>query len=250
MHGRPQVPSDSDQDGDLNPISDLVPEGETAESPPSDASQDDEAASEIAGEVVRMLGVSWTGRLPRPADLQEYDNIVPGSAADLVQELLQESRLAERSIDLDRDVSTRVQNLMDDRFELEKSESESDREFRTVVFNWLKPLFYLPLVLVFVIIMWAPLGNWAKVAAVSIVVVASVAPLCIVLLRGRMSSNERDALVAIVPQVVAEVTAAIRTKPLSGGESPSGDSSKKPAPSDATIRTISPQSPSDDRHGS
>lgn len=220
--------SDSDRDDDLEPSSDLISAGEAIESPPSDADQDEEAVVDIAGEVVRMLGVSWTGRLPRPSDLQEYDRIVPGSAADLVEELLQESKLAARSIDLDQDVSNRVLNLMEDRFGLETSESESDREFRTGVFNWLKPLFYLPLILVFTVVMWAPLSNWAKVSVVSIIIVASVAPLCIVLLRGRMSANERDALTAIVPKVVAEVTAAIRNKSSEGNDSSADSSSKKP----------------------
>lgn len=220
--------SDSDQDNDLNPISDLVSAGETAKSPPFDASPEDEEAAEIAGEVIRMLGVSWTGRLPRPPDLREYDEIVPGSAKDLVEELLQESKLAERSIELDRDVSARVLDLMERRFDLEKSESESDRRFRTTVFNRLSPLFYLPLILVFIIVMWAPLSDMGKVAAVTIIVVASVAPLCIILLKGRISENERDALTEIVPKVVAEVTAAIRNQPRDESSISSNDKPTKP----------------------
>ncbi len=158
-----------------------------------------------------MFGMSWSGRLPRPQDLRDYDQIVPGAAKDLVDEILQESRLAQQSIDLDRDVSSRMLSIMESQHELETEDSRSDRSFRQQVFINLRPLLYLPLGVILVVL-FAPIVDWVKAVICVAIMVAYTAPVCIVLVRGRMTDNESDVIKSILPEVTAAVTGAIKSQ--------------------------------------
>ncbi|MGI8405086.1 MAG: hypothetical protein ACR2OE_10070 [Thermomicrobiales bacterium] len=194
-----------------SPDEDQIDEQEEASQPPPVGSDSiPEEAREIAQEVTRslMLQSSWSGRLPRPRDLQEYDNIVPGTARDLVNDLLQGSVLASRSIDLDRDVSSRVLSIMEHRQRLDEEESQSDRQFRDHVFNTLRPIFYAPFIAI-AVVLFAPIGDWPKVLIIVAIFAGSLAPLCISLLRGRMTSTESDVIKSVVPKVVAETRSAL-----------------------------------------
>lgn len=186
-------------------------QGEDVHPPPFELKDIPEEEREIAERVTRavMLETSWSGRLPRPPDLKDYNDIVPGSARELVDDLLQESKFAQQSIDLDREVSHRVLTLMEGRHELDVEESRSDRAFRDRVIDNLRYLLYLPLLLI-VLVLFAPLGDIAKVIIIVGILVAYAGPVCIVLARGRMTENERDVLTSIVPQVTAAITAVIR----------------------------------------
>lgn len=87
------------------------------------------------------------------------------------------------------------------------------------MFDWLKPLFYLPLVVV-VILMFMPIADWAKAVIADSIVAAYLVPVCIVLLRGPMIDNEKEAITAIVPAVVSAVRKEMRTRtaPSKGGD--------------------------------
>lgn len=188
--------------------------GGGADSPVSadpDVVSDDER--QFAQDVTRrlMMGYSWTGRLPLPNDLRQYDEIVPGAAAKLVDDIVYETRLAEQSITIDKEVSTRVLPIMESQHTFEVEESRSDREFRENVFGSIRYLLYLPLAVILIVV-FAPLSDWAKATVILGVLAAYVVPLCIVLLKGRMTEPEKDAISTVVPAVVAAVTSVLRSQ--------------------------------------
>jgi hypothetical protein len=172
----------------------------------------DDEKEEFAEEVSRrlMMTSSWSGRLPRPSDLREYDAIVPGAAEKLVDDVVYETQLARESIELDKRVSDVVLDIMKGQHDLAVEQSQDDRSFRDNVFNWLKPLFYLPLVVV-VLILFAPIDDWVKAVIAVSVIAAYVAPVCIVLLKGSMSDNEKEVLSSVVPAVVSAVRKELRS---------------------------------------
>jgi hypothetical protein len=202
-------------------------QGEANTPPPADpeiVDDSSEEAREFAHEISRRLMVasSWTGRLPHPSDLEKYDALVPGAASKLIDEAIQPSVLAEKSIELDRDVSDRVFSLMEQDQVLRIEESRSDRHFREHVFNRFLPIFYLPL-LIIVLVLYAPLADWAKAAIVVAMLAAYVSPVCISLLRGRMTQREADTIQSLIPKIAAEVTSVLKN------QTDSSTSDKRPA---------------------
>jgi uncharacterized membrane protein len=194
-------------------------EANTPPSPdPEIVDESSEEAREFAHEISRRLMVasSWTGRLPHPSDLEKYDTLVPGAASKLIDEAIQPSVLAEKSIELDRDVSDRVFSLMERDQELRIEESRSDRHFRQHVFSRFLPLFYLPL-LIIILVLYAPLSDWAKAVIVFAMLAAYVSPVCISLLRGRMTQREADTIQSLIPKIVAEVTSVLKKQTDSSG---------------------------------
>lgn len=172
----------------------------------------DDEKEEFAEQVSRrlMMTSSWVGRLPRPEDLREYDVIVPGAAEKLVDDVVYETQLAKESIELDKQVSDVVLDIMRGQHDLAVEQSRDDRAFRNTVFGWLKPLFYLPLVVI-IILLFAPIDDWVKAVIAIAVIAAYVAPVCIVLLKGSMSDNEKEVISSVVPAVVSAVRKEIRS---------------------------------------
>jgi uncharacterized membrane protein len=196
----------------LPPQSQLT-QGRSQLLPPFDPEIVSDDEREFAQDVTRrlMMGYSWTGRLPRPNDLRQYDEIVPGAAAKLVDDVVYETRLAEQSIAIDKEVSTRVLSIMESQHTLEVEESRSDRQFREKVFGSIRYLLYLPLAVILIVV-FAPLSDWVKATVVLGILAAYVVPLCIVLLKGRMTEPEKDAISTVVPAVVAAVTSVLRSQ--------------------------------------
>ncbi len=191
--------------------------GESLGSPPFDAEVvDDDEREDLAKDVSknvsrRLMMYSWSGRLPEPNDLRQYNLIVPGSAEKLVNDVVSDTKLAEQSIDIDRDVSNRVLTIMESQHQLEVEESRSDRDFRNKVFDRISPLLYLPL-LVIILALFGPIGDAAKVFIILGVLIAYVAPVSIVLLKGRMAEGEKEVISSVVPAVVSAVTSVLKSR--------------------------------------
>jgi hypothetical protein len=73
-----------------------------------------------------MMSTSWSGRLPRPEDLEKYNAIVPGAAEKLVEDVVFDTQLAQQSIEIDKAVSAAIIEIMHGNHNLETEESRSD----------------------------------------------------------------------------------------------------------------------------
>lgn len=155
-----------------------------------------------------MISASWSGRLPNPRDLREYEAIVPGSAREIIDEMLQESKIMQQSVDLDRETSQRMMSIMERQEDRFTEESQSDREVRDTMLNRIAPLLYAPVVL-FVLVLFLPAADSVRITALIVLAALYLVPLSMALLRGRVSDNERDAM-KIVPEITREVMSALR----------------------------------------
>jgi hypothetical protein len=103
--------------------------GEGQRLPPIEAEVlTDDEREEFAQDVSRriMMSTSWSGRLPRPEDLEKYNAIVPGAAEKLVEDVVFDTQLAQQSIEIDKAVSAAIIEIMRGNHNLETEESRSD----------------------------------------------------------------------------------------------------------------------------
>lgn len=205
------------QDVDQQPEEETSREG--VSSPDSSVELSSDERHEQLVEQVRqqlMISASWSGRLPNPRDLREYEEIVPGSARDIIDEMLHESKIMQQSIDIDRETSQRMMSIMERQEDRFSEESQSDREVRDMVLNRISPLLYAP-VFLFVLVLFIPASDAVKITALAVLAALYLVPLSMALLRGRVSDNERDVM-KVVPEITQAVMSALRAHEKSSGQ--------------------------------
>lgn len=153
----------------------------------------EEFAKDVSEQLIAMSSL-WQGRLPRPETLRQFDQVVPGLAREIADDMLEDGRRIDRAMALDHEISTRVLDRID-------RESEADISHRKYAFDRMLPALYLPFLLV-VIVLFAPIGDVAKISIIGAILVASVAPICISLLRGRMGKDEGEVLKKVIPDMM------------------------------------------------
>lgn len=161
--------------------------------------------------------MSWRGRLPRPEHLKAYNDIVPGSAEKIIDEMLTEANVLKQTVAIDERATDRTLTLLEKQEERRLEESRSDRDVRDRSMATINRLL-IAMVGMFVLLMLVPLDPWSRSALVAGWIAFTVAPIVIVALRGRHSDNERDVMQKLPDIVRSSVRGELKEMTLRGGK--------------------------------
>ncbi len=172
---------------------------------------------ELVDQLQMTQFTSWIGQLPHPRDMREYEDICPGSAQAIIDNMLLANKLVEKGIDNDRDSMNEFWRLKNREADLAEIESKSDRKTRdratigTFIYMFL-------LCCILVIVLLVDNDPWVKVTGLGAVALMLLAPAIINSLRGRHSDNEK-AVIDGIPEIIRASKGA--------GDSSKGDNKDK-----------------------
>jgi uncharacterized membrane protein len=179
-------------------------EGEDLEDRDDDVTLDNILLPElrqVALHVVEELKV-WSGPLPPALELGEYDRQVPGTADLIVDDFKRRSLAATATLDADLRLSEREYDFKQQEQRLREDNARDDRLTRRNVQRFGVVVIPMIILLGFIVIMWGPFeDDWATVAAGGLFLSPVVILAAIVLVRGRMTSQESDVLTHTLPHL-------------------------------------------------
>lgn len=189
----------SDHDSNENQRKDENPSSEI-DLPELTAEQKDRVSEELYDQLQIAQYSSWVGQLPHPADLRAYEEICPGSAQMIVDNMIATNRLLEKGMDNEHRSMTEfwtLKNREEDRYERESNSDRGARDratFGTFIYMFLQ-------VVAFVLLVYSNNETWVKVAGFGAIATMNIAPAVINALRGRHSANEKS-VIETVPDII------------------------------------------------
>ena len=176
---------------------------------------------EFRAEAIRVVQrlQGWSGPLPPASELVEYDGAVPGTAAIIVEDFRRRSEADLAASQFEQSSYLRDLDYADREQQLRFRESAADIEARRFVLRFAVLFLSLLVGLGFVAAMWGPFESDGGRVFIATVFLAPILLLAgIVLLRGRITDNERDVYKKVLPELAKRPNA-----PVSPHPNPQGD---------------------------